>query len=115
MPVLGHRASRLDRTLLALADPTRRRLIERIGRRPHRATDLGHGLPMSRPAVSQHLRVLRNAGLVTAVRQGREVLYRLAKDPRGLAEARAYFERVSHGWDHALEAFKIFAEKGDGA
>src|SRR5882672_5968724 len=102
--------SGLDTTLLALSDPTRRRLIERLGRKPQRPTDLGRGLPITRPAVSRHLRVLRNAGLVTAVPQGREMLYRLADDARGIDEARAYFERISRGWDRALLAFKKFAE-----
>jgi DNA-binding transcriptional ArsR family regulator len=100
----------LDRTLQALADPTRRALIERVGRGPMRATDLSRGLPMSRPAVAKHLRVLRGAGLVKAVPQGREVLYQRSEDSRALEEARAYLERVSAGWDRALDAFKRFAE-----
>jgi DNA-binding transcriptional ArsR family regulator len=104
------RAARLDRTLLALADPTRRRLVERIRQGPVRASDLGDGLPITRPAVSRHLRVLRSAGIVRAVPRGREVLYRLSDDPRGIEEARGYFEEMSRGWDRALAAFKAFAE-----
>jgi DNA-binding transcriptional ArsR family regulator len=104
------RLQRLDRTLLALADPTRRQLIERVGRGPVRATDLSRGLPMSRPAVAKHLRVLQGAGLVTAVPQGREVLYQRAEDTSALDEARVYLERTSSTWDHALAAFKRFAE-----
>jgi DNA-binding transcriptional ArsR family regulator len=100
----------LDRTLIALADPTRRTLIDRIGRRAERASDLCHGLPMSRPAVSRHLRVLREAGLVEAMPDGREVRYRLAH-PRQLEEVRAYVDRVSRFWDAALDAFKRFAEE----
>jgi DNA-binding transcriptional ArsR family regulator len=99
----------LDRTFVALADPTRRVLIERIGRKSQRASDLGRGLPMSRPAVSRHLRVLREAGLVAASPEGREMRYRLAH-PRRLVEARRYLERVSQFWDQALDAFKAFAE-----
>ena len=110
MPPASARASRLDRTLLALADPTRRRLVERIRREPQRASDLGAGLPITRPAVSRHLRVLRRAGIVSALPRGREVLYGLAADPRGLDEARAYFDEISRGWDRALAAFKAFAE-----
>ncbi len=110
MPASPARPSRLDRTLLALADPTRRRLVERIRREPQRASDLGAGLPITRPAVSRHLRVLRRAGIVSAVPRGREVLYGLATDPRGIEEARAYFEDMSRGWDRALAAFKAFAE-----
>ena len=113
MVVAAHKS--LERTLLALADPTRRHLVERLTRCPQRPTDLMHGLPMSRPAVSRHLRVLRHAGLVKAVPRGREILYQLADNPRGLAEARTYFEHVSHGWDVALAAFKRFAESEDEA
>ena len=100
----------LDRTLVALADPTRRKLIERIGRKTQRASNLCRGLPMSRPAVSRHLRVLREAGLVAAVPEGREMRYRLAH-PKRLAEVRQYIERVSQFWDQALDAFKAFAEQ----
>jgi DNA-binding transcriptional ArsR family regulator len=110
MPDAARTQGQLDRTLLALSDPTRRRLVERLGRRPQRPTDLGRGLPISRPAISRHLRVLRNAGLVSAVPQGREILYQLAERARGIEEARAYFERVSRGWDQALSAFKRYAE-----
>ena len=107
------RPTRLDQTLAALADPTRRRLIERVGRRAQRPNDLCRGLPMSRPAVSKHLRILREAGLLEAVPRGREMMYRLARRPGGLAEARLYFERVSRAWGRALDAFKAFAEQED--
>jgi DNA-binding transcriptional ArsR family regulator len=110
MPATARRGSALDRTLLALADPTRRVLIERVARGPVRATDLSRGLPISRPAVAKHLRVLQGAGLVSAVPQGREVLYQRSEDSRALDEARAYLERVSQSWDVALDAFKRFAE-----
>jgi len=103
--------TRLDRTLTALADPTRRRLLDRVSRRALRASDLGRGLPMSRPAVSKHLRILREAGLVQAIPQGREMRYRLAPRPTSLVEVRQYVERVSQVWDQVLEAFKAFAEK----
>ena len=68
---------------------------------------------MSRPAVSKHLRILREAGLLEAVPRGREMMYRLARRPSGLAEARLYIERVSQAWDRALDAFKAFAERED--
>ena len=115
MPAAARRQSALDRTLLALADPTRRALVERVGRGPVRATDLSRGLPMSRPAVAKHLRVLQGAGLVTAVPQGREVLYQRAEDTRAIDEARAYFEWMSSDWDRALDAFKRFAEAEENA
>lgn len=110
MPAKSRRQSALDRTLLALADPTRRALIERVARGPVRATDLSRGLPISRPAVAKHLRVLQGAGLVSAVPQGREVLYQRSEDSGALDEARQYLERVSQSWDAALDAFKRFAE-----
>jgi len=106
-----NRRSSLDRTLAALSEPTRRRLIERLGGGPHRASDAWRGLRISRPAVSRHLRVLRRAGLVSVVPRGRERIYQLAREPQGIAEARAYFERVGVFWDRALDAFKRFAEQ----
>src|SRR5262249_59318804 len=90
-------ATTLDRTLIALADPTRRRLLDHVSRRPQRPSDLGRGLPMTRPAVSRHLRVLRQAGLVEALPQGREMLYRLSPQPNSLTEVRRYVERLSRG------------------
>jgi DNA-binding transcriptional ArsR family regulator len=104
-------ATALDQTLAALADPTRRRLLDHVSRRPQRPSDLGRGLPMTRPAVSKHLRVLRQAGLVEAVPQGREMLYRLSRHPASLVEVRRYVDRLSRGWDRALERFKAFAEQ----
>ena len=68
---------------------------------------------MSRPAVSKHLRLLREAGLLEAVPRGREMIYRLAPGPDSLAEVRAYVEQVGHLWDRALDAFKAFAEQED--
>ena len=103
-------SSTLDRTLIALGDPTRRKLIDRIGRRTQRASDLCRGLPMSRPAVSRHLRVLRESGLVEATPEGREMKYRLAH-PQRLVEVRQYVERISQFWDVALDAFKRYAEE----
>jgi len=100
----------LDRTLVALADPTRRKLIDRIGRKTQRASDLCRGLPMSRPAVSRHLRVLREAGLVAAAPEGREMKYRLAH-PQYMVEVRQYVDRVSQLWDTALDAFRRYAEE----
>ena len=68
---------------------------------------------MSRPAVSKHLRILREAQLVEAIPRGREMLYRLAPRPSSLLEVRDYVERMSRAWDRALEAFKAFAEQED--
>ena len=103
----------LDRTLAALADPTRRRLLDHVSRRPRRPSDLVRGLPMTRPAVSKHLRVLREAGLVQAVPRGREMLYQLAPQPTSLDDVRRYLDRLSRSWDDALARFKAFAEQED--
>ena len=90
----------------ALADPTRREIFERIARRPSAVGELAAELPVSRPAVSQHLRVLKEAGLVVETKQGTRRVYRL--ESRGVAAMRDYLDRF---WDQALAAFKAAAEK----
>ena len=87
----------INRTLAALADPTRRALLSRTARSPQRAGTLARGFRMSRPAVSKHLRVLREAGLVVAQKRGRERYYRPA--PRGPADVRKCMERIARIWD----------------
>jgi len=86
--------------LAALADPTRRRLVERLRRGPTTVSELTSGLGISQPAVSQHLGVLRGARLVRSRRDGRRRIYRL--DRRGLEDVRRYIDRM---WDDALDAF----------
>jgi DNA-binding transcriptional ArsR family regulator len=93
-------------SLQALADPTRRSIFERLRRGPRAVGELALGLPVSRPAVSQHLRVLKGALLVREERQGTRNVYSI--DPRGLAELREYVEGF---WDDALSAFKEAAER----
>jgi DNA-binding transcriptional ArsR family regulator len=100
----------LDTAFAALADPTRRALLARVAGHPMRAGDLSSGFRMSRPAVSKHLRVLREAGLVEADKRGREQIYRLA--PKGLEQVERYVEEVSRFWDVALDRFRRFAEGG---
>jgi len=90
----------------ALGDPTRRAVFERLAPGPLPVGEIAAELPVSRPAVSQHLRVLEEAGLVTARRDGTRRLYSV--DPRGLAEVRAYFDQF---WNQALAAFKEAAER----
>jgi DNA-binding transcriptional ArsR family regulator len=96
----------------ALGDATRREIMERLRGGPKPVGELAAELPVSRPAVSQHLRVLKEAGLVTERREGTRRIYGLAPD--GLAEVRAYFEEF---WTVALADFKAAAEqrKGDGS
>jgi DNA-binding transcriptional ArsR family regulator len=98
----------LDASLAALADPTRRRLLRLVGERPRKAGQLAEAFPVSRPAVSKHLRVLREAGLIEAEAQGRARIYRLA--PGGITEVRRWLEETGTLWDSALEAFRRHAE-----
>ena len=90
----------------ALADPTRRRIFERLAQRPLSVGAIADELPVSRPAVSQHLKILKDAGLVVHERAGTRRVYRL--DPRGIEAMQAYLDRF---WDRALAAFKAAAEK----
>ncbi len=92
--------------LTALADPTRRAIFERVARRPRPVGELASELPVSRPAVSQHLKVLREAGLVTTRAEGTRRVY--AADTRGIEAVRAYFDQF---WNQALAAFKAAAER----
>ncbi|HWH06301.1 MAG TPA: metalloregulator ArsR/SmtB family transcription factor [Gaiellaceae bacterium] len=93
----------------ALGDPTRRRIFERLSGGPRSVGELAEGLPVSRPAVSQHLRVLKDAGLVSDRKAGTRRLY--AVDPRGLAAVRADLDRL---WGDALERFAAEAGKEQG-
>ena len=90
----------------ALGDPTRRAIFERLRSGPLSVGEIAAEVPVSRPAVSQHLRVLKEAGLVTERRNGTRRLYRL--DPDGLGELRRYVEDF---WMDALAAFKAEAER----
>jgi DNA-binding transcriptional ArsR family regulator len=89
----------------ALADPTRRAIFERVATRPQSVSELAKGLPVSRPAVSQHLRVLREAGLVSERAEGTRRIYRL--DPRGIGAMRDWLDAQ---WAAALDAFRSFAD-----
>jgi DNA-binding transcriptional ArsR family regulator len=91
---------------VALADPTRRRVFERLAKKSLSVGDLAAGLPVSRPAVSQHLKVLKQAGLVTDQPDGTRRVYRV--DPRGIEAMKNYLDRL---WDRALAAFKVAVEK----
>ncbi|MBX5484228.1 MAG: winged helix-turn-helix transcriptional regulator [Myxococcaceae bacterium] len=90
----------------ALADPTRRQIFERLAKRGLSVGELAEGLPVSRPAVSQHLKVLKSAGLVFDRQVGTRRVYQV--DPKGVEALRAYLDRH---WDRALTAFKAVAEK----
>ena len=90
----------------ALGDPTRREIFERLAGRPQAVGELAGELPVSRPAVSQHLRVLKTAGLVTDRAAGNRRIYQL--DPTGVSMLRAYLDQF---WNRALASFKEAAER----
>jgi DNA-binding transcriptional ArsR family regulator len=94
--------------LTALADPTRRAIFERLAERPQAVGELAGELPVSRPAVSQHLKVLKDAGLVIDQPAGTRRIYQL--DPDGIGALRAYLDQF---WNRSLAAFKAAAEQGD--
>lgn len=96
------------RALQCLSDPTRRRVFERLRSGPRSVGALARGLPVSRPAVSQHLRALKEAGLVADKPEGARRIYYI--DPQGLGELRRWLDGF---WDEALAAFKDEVESAD--
>jgi DNA-binding transcriptional ArsR family regulator len=96
------------KAITALADPTRRAIFERLRHGPLAVGELARGVPVSRPAVSQHLKVLKEAGLVSERKNGTRRLYRI--EPQGIEALRAYFDEF---WDAALAAFKEAVERDE--
>jgi DNA-binding transcriptional ArsR family regulator len=94
--------------LAALADPTRRTVFERLGSGPKPVSEIAKGLTVSRPAVSQHLKVLKQAGLVSDRTEGTRRIYTI--DPQGLGALRTWLDQF---WDEALENFRVEAEASD--
>jgi DNA-binding transcriptional ArsR family regulator len=92
--------------LTVLGDPTRRDIFERLAERPRAVGELARELPVSRPAVSQHLKVLKDAGLVVDRPAGARRIYQL--DPDGVGALRAYLDRF---WTSALAAYKTAVEQ----
>jgi DNA-binding transcriptional ArsR family regulator len=90
----------------ALADPTRRAIFERLLERPYAVTELARELPVTRPAVSQHLKVLKGAGLVRDRQAGKQRIYRV--EPDGLAQLRTELEGF---WTKTLAGYKAAAEQ----
>ena len=90
----------------ALADPTRRAVFEMLVERPCAVGELAAVLPVSRPAVSQHLKILKGAGLVIDIPSGKQRVYRV--DPEGLARFRAELDRF---WSRTLAGYKVAVEK----
>ena len=100
-----------ESTILALAEPTRLRIVDLLSERPRRAGDIATSLDMSGPATSRHLRVLRVNGLIEETHQGEDArvrFYRLRPEP--FAALHAWIERVESGWNQQLGAFKHYVE-----
>lgn len=102
----------LDRTLSALADPTRRRVVDLLREEPRRAGELADAFEMSRPAMSRHLRVLRTNGLVEEARDpddARARVYQLCPEP--IDELQVWISEIQRFWDDQLESFRQLAER----
>lgn len=95
-----------DRAFAALSDPTRRRVLERLASGPRAVGEIAAGFPVSRPAISQHLKVLKEAGLVSDRPEGARRVYSI--DPQGLGALRAWLDQF---WGEALAAFQAEAER----
>jgi DNA-binding transcriptional ArsR family regulator len=97
-----------DRVFAALSDPTRRAVLEKVAEQPQTVGALAAQLPVSRPAVSQHLKVLKDAGLVADEARGTSRIYRI--DPHGLGPIRRWLDEQ---WERSLANFKRLAEQED--
>ena len=95
-----------ERAFSALYDPTRRAVLERLRDGPRSVGEIARGLPVTRPAVSQHLKVLKEAGLVDDRAEGTRRIYQI--DPKGLGAMRAWLDQF---WTGALDAFAAEAER----
>lgn len=96
----------LEKALEALGDPTRLAIFQRVAARPHSVGEIAEHMPVSRPAVSQHLRVLKQAGLVGDTKDGTRRVYQIK--PEGIEALRKYFDQL---WTRNLKAFQAAAEK----
>ena len=98
----------INTAMIALADPTRRRVFEKVAAQPGPVSSIARGMPVSRPAVSQHLKVLKQAGLVHDAAHGTRRVYRI--DPAGLGPLRAWLDRF---WDEALTSYAAQFDDGE--
>ena len=98
-----------EKALAALADPTRRAVLERLRSGPRAVKTIAQGMPVSRPAVSQHLKVLKEAGLVADRPEGNRRVYYI--DPDGIGALRGWLDQF---WDAALAAFQAEVESNRG-
>lgn len=105
-------SKRLDDVLAALSDPTRRRVVELLGQRPHRAGELADAARTSAPAMSKHLRLLRTRGLVEEERSADDArvrVFRLRREP--FSALQAWLQEVEGFWTDQLDAFRAHAER----
>src|SRR5882762_4302204 len=100
--------AQLSHVVTALADPTRREIFERLAKGPQSVGALALDMPISRPAVSQHLRVLKEAGLVSDRAEGTRRVYQV--DPAGLGVMRQWLDRF---WERSLDAFQAEADQDE--
>jgi DNA-binding transcriptional ArsR family regulator len=109
--MVKHSTLSLNATFAALADPTRRRILESLSRQQKRVTDLAAPFAMSLPAVSKHLRVLEDAGLLKRSRHGREHHIELESAP--MREAQLWIEHYRKFWEGSLDALAGYLEKNN--
>lgn len=107
--MVNYSPATLDATFAALADPTRRQILQRLSEQPQRVTDLAGPFAMSLPAVSKHLRILEDAGLLTRNRLGRE--HHLKLEPAPLRNAQNWIEHYRRFWEGSLDALAEYLEK----
>ena len=109
--VMNRHADRLDATFAALADPTRRAILELLSRQRLHVEELAGHFPVSRPAVSKHLRTLKQAGLLNESHEGRRAFY--AVNPKPIAEVEQWLATQRHVWETSLAKLKRLVERDD--
>jgi DNA-binding transcriptional ArsR family regulator len=109
--MVHHRVTPLDRTFGALADPTRRKLLERLARGDARVTDLARPFAMSLPAMSRHIAVLERAGLLKRRRQGR--VHQLKLESAPIRQAARWIDDYRRFWEGSLDSLAAYLEHGE--
>ena len=107
--MVKYSSSRMDQVFRALADPTRRKILFRVARTDCTVAELSEPFAISPPAVSRHLRILEDAGILQRVRAGKH--HRFHLDPRPLAEVRVTLEQLTAFWLQRLDALEIFLDE----
>jgi DNA-binding transcriptional ArsR family regulator len=105
-------ATQLDRSFLALSHPARRTIVERLAEGPATVGDASRGLRLSKPAVSKHVRVLEDAGLISRQVEGRE--HRLRLEARPMSQAEQWIERYRELWEAKFDAVERYLADGEG-